>query len=88
MRLSSASQSGFLAGSPETSELSLFSPLLLLPPPPGGVVAEGTGSGSDGLLPVVPDVFAEEDVFILESSEDRRIPFLSPLEDERLPSAS
>ena len=87
--LSSASQSGLLAGSPEPSELSIVSAPIL--PPPGGVVAVGTGSGSDGLLPPaeLPEVFSEaaEDL-VFESSEARRVPFLSPLEDERLPRAS
>lgn len=91
--LSSASQSGLLAGSPEPSELSRVSAPIL--PPPGGVVAAaatvGTGSGSDGLLPPaeLPEVLSEaaEDL-VFESSEARRVPFLSPLEDERLPRAS
>ena len=83
-----------MAGSPEPSELSIVSAPIL--PPPGGVVAAaantvGTGSGSDGLLPPaeLPEVFSEaaEDL-VFESSEARRVPFLSPLEDERLPRAS
>ena len=81
-----------MAGSPEPSELSIVSGPIL--PPPGGVVAAatvGTGSGSDGLLPPaeLPEVLSEaaEDL-VFESSEARRIPFLSPLVDERLPRAS
>ena len=84
-----------MAGSPEPSELSRVSAPIL--PPPGGVVATaaaatvGTGSGSDGLLPPaeLPEVLSEaaEDL-VFESSEARRAPFLSPLEDERLPRAS
>ena len=89
-RLSSASQSGFLAGSPETSELSLVSA-----EPPVGVVAvlttgTGTGRGSDGLLlPAVFELTTAAEDLVFESSECRRIPLLSPLvEEERLPNAS
>ena len=82
-----------MAGSPEPSELSIVSAPIL--PPPSGVVATaatvGTGSGSDGLLPPaeLPEVLSEaaEDL-VFESSEARRVPFLSPLVDERLPRAS
>ena len=84
-----------MAGSPEPSELSRVSAPKLLPP--GGVVAAvadtvGTGSGSDGLLPLaaeLPELLSEaaEDL-VFESSEARRAPFLSPLVDERLPRAS